>query len=228
MSDDDRRYRGILTPSDRAALRGDADLDPEAARHARYRIRERVKRAFDDLSFLFSRLPDRDRELIFEEVVREPGTGEPLHELLEFVFLGVYDTADEFRDPYGNGFDGPIDALETLVANGVSGAEWERGQDADVAVEIGVDRWAPDPDAAIDRIESGYGCVDDLAYLVKWCDDTRFLERTAETGEPLRLVLGPASIVGSQCLIELTPEEAEEWLASSERGGSSLTDDERS
>lgn len=75
-----------------------------------------------------------------------------------------------------------------------------------------VNRWRPNPDAAYDRLTSGRGPADDLAYLVKWRGDTCVLEEVVEAGEPLRLLVGLAAEFGAGCVTEFAPDEAERWL----------------
>lgn len=61
MSADDRP-RGILSPEDRAFLRGEAEFEHEAsARNARKRIRERVRHGLADFGLLFEHMERRDR-----------------------------------------------------------------------------------------------------------------------------------------------------------------------
>lgn len=65
MNDTDRD-RGILTPADRAYLRGDRTYASEQSeRNARARIRDRVYDAVLDFEPLVEGLSERDRELVF-------------------------------------------------------------------------------------------------------------------------------------------------------------------
>lgn len=202
----DRRYRGILTPSDVAALRGEADLDADAARDARYRVRERVKRAIRDFEVLGRHLPARDRELVMREFYAENGDGSPVMDLLAFLFLGLHDNADAFRDAWDRPAGDYADAVETVLHAGLHAAEWRRGYVSDV--RVAVERWRPDRAELVERLDAGWGCLDDIAYLVREYEDTRVLEDVVESGEPLPLVV---SREGER--IELTPAEAADWLA---------------
>lgn len=87
MTDDDRD-RGILTPADRAFLRGETRLRSEqSAYDARYRIRSRLRNAVYDLALLFEQLEPRDRERVFAEEELD----DALVDALAFLYLGVGD-----------------------------------------------------------------------------------------------------------------------------------------
>jgi len=225
MADDDgrRRYRGILTPADRNALRATTDREPvripdaEAQRHARYRIRQRTKQALRDLAFLFFNLPTRDRRLIFEEFVRGEGRDD-LVRVLELFFLGISDSASAFEPEYGDGTDDPLEAIEWFLRDAVGGAQWKRGYKTEVRLDLEVDRWRPDPEETLERVLSGYGTNVDLVYLTHWCDDVDFLEHVIESGESYRFVRGPAARYGSACVQEFTPEDARYWRSLEDDG----------
>lgn len=66
-SDPDDRGRGVLTPKDRAFLRGEASYEPtsNSARRARNRIRDRLRNAVLDFGLIADHLQERDREQVF-------------------------------------------------------------------------------------------------------------------------------------------------------------------
>lgn len=62
MSEDDRP-RGILSPADRAYLRGEREFESESgARQARRRVRERTRHGIVDLGLVFHLMEQRDRD----------------------------------------------------------------------------------------------------------------------------------------------------------------------
>ena len=184
----------------------------DAVRHTRYRIRERTKQALRDLSFLFYHLPARDRRRVFEEFVRGDGR-EQLVNVFELCFLGVYSNVSAFEPPDEREIDDPHDAVEWFVRQGVGGAEWELGgYQEKVSVNVDVERWRPDPEAAFERFRAGHATGTELAYLSHWCDEVEFPECVLESGESTRFVRGSAAKFGDRCLGEFTPEDARFWL----------------
>jgi hypothetical protein len=100
MSDD--RDRGILTPADRAYLRGEADLSTvQSERNARARIRDRVYEATLDFELLVEGLSERDRRLVFEkrfDAMDGTEAFDALVSALAFVYRAVGDTGLDFED----------------------------------------------------------------------------------------------------------------------------------
>ncbi|WP_276272843.1 hypothetical protein [Haloarcula litorea] len=125
------RPRGILSPADRAYLRGEADHGSEQAEYdARYRIRERVHHAMLDFALLFERLADADRRQVFapDDAERDAFT-EGVVNAVAFCYLGLAD------------FDG---SREALFEEGIRRAvQREHGGDGVCTVRIGVDRPTP-------------------------------------------------------------------------------------
>lgn len=65
----DERDRGILTPADRAYLRGERTYDREQSeRNTRARIRDRVYDGLVDFETLTTELSERDRQLVVERL----------------------------------------------------------------------------------------------------------------------------------------------------------------
>ncbi|PSQ25779.1 hypothetical protein BRD03_11825 [Halobacteriales archaeon QS_9_68_17] len=86
MTDNDSRDRGILTPADRAFLRGEAAHESDqSAYDARYRIRKRLRDAAFDLALLFEHMEPRDRDRVFADEALD----DPLVDALAFFYLGV-------------------------------------------------------------------------------------------------------------------------------------------
>ncbi|WP_135533712.1 hypothetical protein [Halostella pelagica] len=88
MKDNQNRDRGVLTPADRAFLRGETTLRSEqSAYDARYRIRRRLRNAICDLALLFEHAEPRDREGVFADDALD----EALVDALAFFYLGLGD-----------------------------------------------------------------------------------------------------------------------------------------
>lgn len=121
---DGERERGILSPADRAYLRGEADLSSvQSERNARARIRDRVHAGLYDFELLVECLSDRDRELVFEGRLNREGTAafDALVSALAFLYRGVGDTDLDF---------------ETVLAEGVNLAEAPEERAAAVDLDV--------------------------------------------------------------------------------------------
>jgi hypothetical protein len=139
------RPRGILSPADRAYLRGEADLASDQSEYdTRYRIRERVRHALLDFELLFGRLAAQDRQQVFAPAAeeREPFT-EALVSAVAFLYLGT----GEYDPPRKN-----------LFAEGIRrAAERECGDEsAFCSVRIDVERpTRPQLERILHRVETG-------------------------------------------------------------------------
>lgn len=66
MADDTDRSRGVLTPADRAFLRGEREFQSkQSQRDARLRIRNRIENSILDFRILFDELEERDSVNVF-------------------------------------------------------------------------------------------------------------------------------------------------------------------
>jgi hypothetical protein len=95
------RERGVLSPADRAYLRGESDLaSVQSERNTRARIRERVYDAVLDFELLVEYLSETDRTLVFEEWFGE-GDGtqafDALVSAVAFLYRGTTDTDLDFE-----------------------------------------------------------------------------------------------------------------------------------
>lgn len=98
-----RRFQGVLTPKDVEYLSGDAELDENASRNARYRIRERIKHAVQDFHVLTEELPASDREQIFADLLdTDP---EALVSAIAFVYHGTEDLTEDSSASENHLFD---------------------------------------------------------------------------------------------------------------------------
>jgi len=124
MSDDDRG-RGILSPADRAFLRGETELSSmQSERNARARIRDRIYDAVFDFELLVECLSDHDRELVFGkrfEAVDGTEAFDALVSAVAFLYQATGDTDLEF---------------ETVLAEGINVAEVRADRAATVDLEL--------------------------------------------------------------------------------------------
>src|SRR6056297_2836358 len=93
----DARDRGILSPADRAYLRGETTLASEQSeRNTRARIRNRIDASIRDFELLIEHLSERDRELVFDG---EDGieTFDALVSAVAFLYECVDDTGLSFE-----------------------------------------------------------------------------------------------------------------------------------
>jgi len=121
--DGDDRPRGILSPADRAYLRGETAFESgQSERNARARIRERVQAALYDADLLADALEERDRELVFDKHVGDDPEGvRALIAAVAFLYRGAEDADLSF---------------ETLLEEGISRAEADRDRAATVAFDV--------------------------------------------------------------------------------------------
>jgi hypothetical protein len=141
MSDDGERGRGILTPADRAYLRGEHEPGSvQSERNTRARIRQRVLDALFDFEVLVEGLDERDRDLVFGRHVSEAGTDgfDALVSALAFCYDGVRRTDLDFQ---------------TALREGVNLAE-ARGDRA-ATVQLDLTFHSLDADQLLGKLESG-------------------------------------------------------------------------
>lgn len=96
----DERDRGVLSPADRAYLRGERTYGSvQAERNTRARIRQRVYDSLLDFELLVEHLAERDRELVFGDDVAAAGTEgfDALVSAVAFLFDGVERTDLDFE-----------------------------------------------------------------------------------------------------------------------------------
>lgn len=125
------RDRGILTPTDREFLLGESEIESksQSERNARARIRKRLRNAVLDFPILLEHLEDRDLKQVFDPDVL-------WHEIDVAIPAGI-----------GLLYLDDEEVFETRVLHGIKSAEIRKGYDADVTVDIEVDR-----ELSIDRL----------------------------------------------------------------------------
>lgn len=119
------RPRGVLSPADRAYLRGEREFaSVQSERNARARIRERVYNAVLDFELLVEHLSETDREIVFEEWFDEiDGTValDALVSAVAFLYRATEDTDLEF---------------ESVLREAVNVAEAKEDRAASVRLEL--------------------------------------------------------------------------------------------
>ncbi|MFC4988754.1 hypothetical protein [Saliphagus infecundisoli] len=160
MSTNDRS-RGILTPSDRAYLRGEYEPGSvQSERNTRERIRERVFESLRDFELLIEHLPERDRGLVFEKRLEEldgPEAFDALVAAMAFLYRGIEDSDAD---------------VEEVLREGVALAEADR--DRAVSVEFERTFHALSGEELLRRLEDGETLsLSELAYLQRSDDVPR-------------------------------------------------------
>jgi hypothetical protein len=148
---DEERPRGILSPADRAYLRGETTFESDQSeRNARARIRERVLAALGDFDLLADALSERDRELVFgKHVGGDPEAVRSLIATLAVCYRGSEDADLDFG---------------ALLEEGVSRAEADR--DAAAGVDFEVRREPLDADRLTRKLRrTGSLTLSELSYL---------------------------------------------------------------
>ncbi|GAA0205483.1 hypothetical protein [Halobaculum roseum] len=118
------RERGVLSPADRAYLRGETEFaSVQSERNARARIRDRLHAGLYDFELLVEGLSETDRKLVFEDRLDREGTDafDALVSAMAFLYRGVEDTDLEF---------------ETVLAEGINLAEASEERAATVDLDV--------------------------------------------------------------------------------------------
>lgn len=148
----DSRPRGILTPDDRALLRGEVEYEHrQQYSNRRKTIRERIANGLLDFSLIWYTLRDRDRKRIFQNPAGEAGIEDAqfshnLECLLTWVYLGLKEQNRDF---------------EGLLTEAIEEAEEEyarkyRGESVDITVTFDVEvSRSQNIDSLIDALEEG-------------------------------------------------------------------------
>lgn len=122
---ENERSRGVLSPADRAYLRGETDLQSvQSERNTRARIRDRVYQSILDFELLVEELPAHDRELVFKKQFEKMDGSEAFDALVSavaFLYRAVEDTDLEF---------------ETVLNEGINVAEAKNDRAATVDLDL--------------------------------------------------------------------------------------------
>lgn len=152
------RDRGVLTPADRAYLRGETTPSSvQAERNVRARIRSRVYDAVLDFEVLVEGFDDRDLDLVFENYLDESdGTAafDALVSAVAFLYRGIDRTDLDF---------------ETVLREGVNLAE--AAEDSAATVSLDVTYHDLNVDHLTGKLESGESLsLTEIAYLYESSD----------------------------------------------------------
>jgi len=99
MLSDDERGRGVLTPADRAYLRGETEpASVQSERNTRARVRRRVTDALLDFEVLVRGLEERDREQVFEGLAEDgPAALDAMASAVALLYRGADDAGVDFE-----------------------------------------------------------------------------------------------------------------------------------
>jgi len=153
MLDSSARDRGVLTPADRAYLRGDRTPGSvQAERNVRNRVRTRVHDALLDFEVLVEGLEDRDLDLVFASTLDDGDDTDAFDALVSavaFLYRGVDRTSMDF---------------ETVLREGVNLAE--AADDRAATVSLDVTNHDLDVDHLTTKLEAGESLsLTEIAYL---------------------------------------------------------------
>lgn len=166
-SSEDSRDRGILTPENRAFLRGETEYEYEqSAINARRRIRERVRNSILDFAIVFEYLSEDDLRAVVEEVKEQ----NPTHR--------------EQLQPEREFGDGMVD---TVAFAGLCASEL--GSDFETLASAAIRRHAEKVDLRVDTVD-----VDVEVTYRDLFTDTERLERAFEEKER-KLSLGELGLL---------------------------------
>jgi hypothetical protein len=139
-------FHGFLTEADREYLRGTKEVEEEAERGIRSRIRKRTLNGLLDFELLFEELDEADWKLLFEEIepteLRRESTqmDERASSVITFLFKGIRDYAD-------------CD-MEEVLTDGIRRAEWEQRRKVRHAV-LDIQYSETATDEAIRKLDEG-------------------------------------------------------------------------
>jgi len=152
MSEQEDRPRGILTPSDRALLRGEVNLkNKQQYSNRRQDIRERIANGLLDFNTIQYLLRDKDRKLIF----RDPATAanvdnlslpESIRSMLYWTYLGLREQNYDFEGLL-------VEAIEEAEKD-YARKYWGESVEATVRFDVDVTR-TYDIDDLITAVENG-------------------------------------------------------------------------
>lgn len=131
--DTDDRPRGMLSPADRAFLRGEAEMTHEQSRrNAASRVRGRVGEAVRDFALLAHTFDGRDRANVFG-AVDDPAFRDGLTAMLSVTYLGLKEQGVEFADL----LEPAVRKAEEVYAADTLGSAAEVSVDFDVTASYG-------------------------------------------------------------------------------------------
>ena len=162
MDHDADRPRGVLSPADRAFLRGETEMThDQSRRNAEARIRKRVVNAIRDFTLLVHALKPKDREGIFD-TIDDPTFVDGVLSMLSFTYLGLKESGMDFERVLVPA----VRRAEEVHAADTLGSTAEVDVDFDVRAEYG----SSVADTA-DRIRSDTPVTPEELFAVAMADD---------------------------------------------------------
>ncbi|WP_256686791.1 hypothetical protein [Halococcus qingdaonensis] len=162
MDHDADRPRGVLSPADRAFLRGETEMThDQSRRNAEARIRERIVNAIEDFTLLVHTLKPKDREGVFD-TVDDPAFVDGVLSMLSFTYLGLKESGMDFEQVLVPA----VRRAEEVHAAGTLGSTADVAVDFDVRAEYGTS-----VDDTADRIRSDTPVTPEELFAVAMADD---------------------------------------------------------
>jgi hypothetical protein len=152
MSDSEKRPRGLLTPTDRAFLRGEIEYDHKQQVTDRYRgIRNRIANGLLDFTAIQHLLREKERKRIFRDPsdaagVEDPAFFENLHSMFYWTYFGLKEQNYDFQ--------GLLTEVVEQAEEDFARKYW--GESVDVSVQFNVDiTRSHDIEEVISAVENG-------------------------------------------------------------------------
>lgn len=151
LARDPDRNRGFLTKRDRELLSGRVDLQSDADRDLRYRIRSRIENGLLDI-LLLENYPSEELEKVIQS---EPAFFRYLRRYLCIVSYRISKILWEMPEWRSEYVDSNIDDFEVVLASAIERVEAAEGDVVEVDVEVNVDRSAFDERQLVNKIVAG-------------------------------------------------------------------------
>lgn len=152
MPDSEKRPRGLLTPTDRAFLRGEIEYDHKQQVTDRYRgIRNRIANGLLDFTAIQHLLREKERKRIFRDPsdaagVEDPAFFENLHSMFYWTYFGLKEQNYDFQ--------GLLTEVVEQAEEDFARKYW--GESVDVSVQFNVDiTRSHDIEEVISAVENG-------------------------------------------------------------------------
>jgi len=152
MSDSEKRPRGLLTPTDRAFLRGEIEYDHKQQVTDRYRgIRNRIANGLLDFTAIQHLLREKERKRIFRDPSDAAGVEDPaffknLHSMFYWTYFGLKEQNYDFQ--------GLLTEVVEQAEEDFARKYW--GESVDVSVQFNVDiTRSHDIEEVISAVENG-------------------------------------------------------------------------
>lgn len=199
VTDPDRK-RGFLTQRDREYIFGELEIDGQAERDLRYRIRQRVKNGLLDVGVLDA-YPDEELEKTFAP------TDYPSDSLIVLLFSLAYRLA--WRS-YNSGmiatytFNEFDELLADMFKHAIERVERKREGVTEVYIDFEIERSEFEEDVLLNRIVAGQATIEELWSYIESGDVGQLVDRLEAEGQ--EDAVGPTM----EFLREIAAEEQDE------------------